>query len=461
MFVGPTLPDAADTTVGSGLRLLPPVAAGDLLRLPLEAGDVVGIVDGYFHQARAIRHKEILEVLGRGVRVLGASSMGALRAAELDDFGMDGVGRIYQDYTAGILDADDEVTLLHGPAESAYPPFSVPLVNIRATLAMAISAGVCSAELADQIVSALTGIPYPKRSYQRVIAIGKDLGAEAETLTALRDFCATRAVDRKRTDALALVEALREEPWTPATAPPDRAVNRTLFLYAWLLEAKGGTGDEGSTWVSDIASLRACQLFATNYPTFQRRLVLKWLVKDCVAAGHLQGSVLRDDDRALLEGAIEHGVHEGLYATPSSDVAQDFLSPWLRPPELKLPPFRQLERFLVRSFRIAPGIVWDELPLAALRPRPEFAAARRLVRLAKKLNEEVTRRNPEFDIDKLASDRISDLFAQRWKVSISELEYAALDRGFDSLASMVASGRMFYLLARYNPEKTRISLEAK
>lgn len=40
-----------------------------------------------------------------------------LRAAELHSFGMEGVGRILESYRDGILTDDDEVALVHGPAD--------------------------------------------------------------------------------------------------------------------------------------------------------------------------------------------------------------------------------------------------------------------------------------------------------------------------------------------------------
>ena len=46
------------------------------------------IVDGSFQWTPAVWHKEILWAMGRGVHVFGAASMGALRAAELDGFGL-------------------------------------------------------------------------------------------------------------------------------------------------------------------------------------------------------------------------------------------------------------------------------------------------------------------------------------------------------------------------------------
>jgi len=62
-----------------------------------------------------VAHKEILDVLKKGVTVVGGSSMGALRAAELDAFGMVGAGRIYECYRSGRIEADDEVAVTYNP----------------------------------------------------------------------------------------------------------------------------------------------------------------------------------------------------------------------------------------------------------------------------------------------------------------------------------------------------------
>ena len=56
--------------------------------------------------------KKIMHLIDSGVTVIGAASMGALRAAELDAYGMLGVGRIYQMYASGEICGDDEVATL-------------------------------------------------------------------------------------------------------------------------------------------------------------------------------------------------------------------------------------------------------------------------------------------------------------------------------------------------------------
>ena len=61
----------------------------------------------------------------------GASSMGALRAAELHTFGMRGVGEIFERYRDGVLEDDDEVAVSHASADHAYRELSVAMVNLR------------------------------------------------------------------------------------------------------------------------------------------------------------------------------------------------------------------------------------------------------------------------------------------------------------------------------------------
>ena len=66
IFVGPTLAGQDVLDILPGAVVHPPVAHGDLLRLDLVLGDVVVIVDGYYHQSAPVRHKEILALLAEG-----------------------------------------------------------------------------------------------------------------------------------------------------------------------------------------------------------------------------------------------------------------------------------------------------------------------------------------------------------------------------------------------------------
>jgi len=141
VFLGPSLAvDEARTTLPA--RYLGPARCGDVLRARRLSPRAIAIVDGVFARSAAIWHKEILLALEDGISVFGASSMGALRAAELVPFGMVGIGRIFEAYRDGLYTDDDEVALLHGPADSAYRGLSEAMVNIRSTVAHAVCSGV-------------------------------------------------------------------------------------------------------------------------------------------------------------------------------------------------------------------------------------------------------------------------------------------------------------------------------
>src|ERR1051326_5752516 len=147
VFAGPTLPPnqrPADPL----FEWWPPVRQGELYRAALAGPAVIAGVDGYLEIVPTVWHKEILWALAQRIQVFGAASIGALRAAELDRFGMRGIGRIYQDFRDGILEDDDGVAVLHGPEELGYPPLTEAMVNMRTTFEEGARAGILAPDLA-------------------------------------------------------------------------------------------------------------------------------------------------------------------------------------------------------------------------------------------------------------------------------------------------------------------------
>ena len=106
----------------AGRRLRPPAEAGDLYRAARAGAAVIGLVDGVFEDRPTVWHKEILWALAAGVRVYGAASLGALRAAECAAFGMEGVGAIFARCRSGDLEDDHELALAYAPRELDYTP---------------------------------------------------------------------------------------------------------------------------------------------------------------------------------------------------------------------------------------------------------------------------------------------------------------------------------------------------
>ncbi len=89
VFLGPSLDQAAAEKILPA-EYHPPAKRGDLLAAVQDGATIIGLIDGVFHQESAVAHREILTAIKKGVRVVGASSMGALRAAEMDTLGMVG-----------------------------------------------------------------------------------------------------------------------------------------------------------------------------------------------------------------------------------------------------------------------------------------------------------------------------------------------------------------------------------
>ncbi|KQC04599.1 MAG: hypothetical protein APR53_09875 [Methanoculleus sp. SDB] len=206
VFLGPSL-DPVRARAILRARYCPPVKRGDVTRAVAEGARIIGIIDGVFFQDCSVGHREILAALRAGVSVVGASSMGALRAAELDSLGMEGVGAVYEAYRSGELVADDEVALIFDP--ETYKPLSEPLVNIRSTLAEAETQGVIDRHAAGVLLSAAQSLYFPERTYEAVCDLART-SLSPEVIAGFRAFAASGAIDRKRKDAEAALLRIRE-----------------------------------------------------------------------------------------------------------------------------------------------------------------------------------------------------------------------------------------------------------
>ena len=209
LFLGPTLPAAEARALLKDADLLPPAKQGDLYRATEQGAKIVGLVDGYFDQVESVAHKEVLWAMSRGVHVLGAASIGALRAVELCAFGMEGIGEIFEQFRRGELTDDDEVAVAHASAEHDYHCFSEAMVDIRATLAAALALGVLGKDTYALLIQAAKSLFYPDRAYPLVLANAEANGARPDELAAFCAFLPTGRVQQKRRDALTLIEKLR------------------------------------------------------------------------------------------------------------------------------------------------------------------------------------------------------------------------------------------------------------
>jgi len=204
IFIGPSLQSSeASKILEADYR--PPVARGDVIHALKDHPDVIAIIDGVFHKEPAVSHKEILEAIGKGVIMVGGASMGALRASELDDFGMVGIGRVYSDYRNGIIESDDDVAVVINP--ETMEQLSEALISMNYTFKAALKEGVINDTDHDVLLKTAKSIYYPKRTYTKVL---KDSGLDDNKVQLLKKFIEKNQVDVKKLDALAVLEYIKK-----------------------------------------------------------------------------------------------------------------------------------------------------------------------------------------------------------------------------------------------------------
>ncbi|HWK44624.1 MAG TPA: TfuA-like protein [Stellaceae bacterium] len=279
VFLGPTLPlDEARRLLDA--TYLPPARQGDIYRAARDLRPVViGLVDGTFRETPAVWHREILWALASGIHVFGASSMGALRAAELAPFGMRGVGTVFEAYRNGVFppypppfDADDEVAVTHGPAESRYIRLSEALVDIRDALARAAEAGAISLPMRDSLLRLAKQTFYPNRVWRSLLRAANGLVDTAE-LDRLAGWLRDHPVSRKRLDAEAmLIEIGRFLETSPAPFVPGFRFENTS-VWARFQQA----ADRGLDRLTEreAAALAEVRLNPPEWQALRRRAVLR------------------------------------------------------------------------------------------------------------------------------------------------------------------------------------------
>jgi len=244
----------------------PPAQQGDLLASVNQDGaNVVGLIDGTFHQNLSVWHNEVCYLLNRGVVVFGASSMGALRAAETDCFGMIGVGQIYHWYKDAFITGDDEVALLHGDEASGYLSLSLPLVNIRASIGLAVSRNQMSNAEAAQLIEIARAIYYPDRRVETILQRCREAGLPASQVGTARRVLTEEYVDLKKTDAremLIAIGRLLDGIDSPPRSVPFTFARSTVFETLYNLDQRVRT-DKGEITLQDVA-----EYFALNSADF-------------------------------------------------------------------------------------------------------------------------------------------------------------------------------------------------
>jgi ribosomal protein S12 methylthiotransferase accessory factor len=251
VFAGPSLPPD-DRPEVEYLDYLPPAARGDVERAAREY-DVVLLIDGVFHHDLAPSPKECYAALAHA-RMFGASSMGALRAAECAPYGFTPLGTVANWYVHDAIDGDDEVAVLTHP--TTHRALSIPLVNVRYVTRLAHRAGVLNAAQSDALVRRAREIFYMDRTWDDVLD-----GMAPHARDALVRIAVTHG-DLKRMDArFALRSVLRarervvtgKRTLTSARRPSSRPRDTAPIVLPASVPKMPGTYDRAVPFEQTIA----------------------------------------------------------------------------------------------------------------------------------------------------------------------------------------------------------------
>lgn len=455
---GPTIATHDIHSVIPHAQVVPPIAFGHALGYGLRGGDTLVIIDGLFMQNPSVRHKELLALLVDGVRVAGASSMGALRAAELHPFGMEGYGWVFESYRDGTLEADDEVGMVHGDGEDGYPVFVDALVNMRHTAAHAVGAGVLSQTLADRLIEIARGIPFTTRTWDRLLA-----AAGANDRRALARQLRTLRVDIKHADAMLALRSIDASPQPePARPGPPPTIWGHRWRQRWAPATPTPTCDpDGSAAIVDVADgdvLALLSLCATDDWTYIPALEQFAAWHRRTTHPHERGDVRTLAARAVAEvpapdpvQALESVVFTYLVACGTIDETgfpDEVSGEWLTEQErtsLGCDIVAAAARVAARTLFLPPALPAIDHFLTLIRSDARLHRWRELTASALARRDALARRMPQLNLNRPDANHLRALYSARWGVPADRIAQAR--RGLFTDAAFYSAATTFAVAA--------------
>lgn len=244
VFLGPTLRLAEAEAVLDAVYLQPAAQGDILLAAHSFRPRAMILIDGQFEDRPAVRHKEILWAMSQGIVMVGAASMGALRAAELRDFGMQGVGLIYRWYRRWALSSlrktggsppalapDDAVAVHSGPAELGFLQLTDSLIDLQRTFSALVRSKVITPAERTSLTTMARNLNFRERTLATVLGSAGWPDGRIQQVGQMM-------VKQKREDALlALHSALTLVPTAQAASGDDSWAATNTFMRD--LEAGG------------------------------------------------------------------------------------------------------------------------------------------------------------------------------------------------------------------------------
>ncbi len=212
IFLGPSLTHEKARKILPDADYRPPAKKGDFLRLAADPDvTMVGLVDGVFLQDYPPTPIEVYQLARKeGTLLAGAASLGALRAVELEKFGMVGIGKIFQLYKSRKINADDEVAVTFAP-EGDYKLQSEAMLDIRYNLFLAKKKDIIGSDTKKVLASVAKEIYFPHRNYAHIIEEARNRYKALDgEIRAFEKYIGSNRKSLKEIDAIRLVRYFKD-----------------------------------------------------------------------------------------------------------------------------------------------------------------------------------------------------------------------------------------------------------
>ena len=209
VYAGLSVKEAEIKAVLPSADYAEPIRRGNTFRDIRDGYHVIVIIDGRFQQSMAVSPSELMDTMRCGIKIYGSSSMGALRAVELEPYGMIGFGKIFEYIKQTPYFRDDYLGQIF--TEGDHETLSEPYVNFMFSLAKMKQEGQLESADHDLLDEIYREIHFGERDlYTLIDRIKAEHAERAEDLVPI----AKRAFsyhNQKREDGIGLLQQVKSD----------------------------------------------------------------------------------------------------------------------------------------------------------------------------------------------------------------------------------------------------------
>jgi hypothetical protein len=147
-------------------------------------------------------------ITNRYATLIGAASLGALRAVELERFGMIGIGMVFELYKNRIIDADDEVAVTFVQDQNIL--LSEAMIDIRFNLYLAYRLSIIDYLCMRTLTTVAKSLYFPYRRYNDIVDIAEKRHPDmTEQLEHFREYISKNRDSLKARDSVHLLNYIK------------------------------------------------------------------------------------------------------------------------------------------------------------------------------------------------------------------------------------------------------------